>query len=128
MPMARVSIALVDSDMDIRRAVQLRLQAGPFDVRAYASGLAMLSEMARQVDCMIVRAEMVEIDGFELLYRLRARGWHGPAILMTNAASPALAAKATEAGFATVIDRPLVDDRMLHAVDEAIRAPTMTVA
>lgn len=122
MPPARLSVALIDSDMDVRRAVELRLRAGPFEVRAFASSCAMLANSGLQIDCVVVRDAMLEIDGFELLRRLRERGWPGPAILVTAAPSPALAAAAAHAGFATVIDRPLVDNLLLQAVDKATRA------
>lgn len=121
-PAARISVALIDSDMDVRRAVQLRLRAGLFEVRAFASGWAMLAENGPRTDCVVVRDRMTEIDGFELLRRLRDRGWQGPAVLVTSTPSRELAATAARAGFSSVIDRPLVDDLMLHAVDAATRA------
>ena len=117
----RMSVALIDTDIDIRRAVQLRLRAGLFDVRAYASGWAMLAEIGQRIECVVVRDRMAEIDGFELLRRLRDRGWRGPVILVTKTPSPELAAAATRAGFAAIIDRPLVDNLMLNAVAAATR-------
>lgn len=117
----RMSVALIDTDIDIRRAVQLRLRAGLFDVRAYASGWAMLAEIGQRTECVVVRDRMAEIDGFELLRRLRDHGWRGPAILVTKTPSPELAAAATHAGFAAVIDRPLVDNLILNAVAAATR-------
>lgn len=121
-PSARISVALIDSEMEVRRATELRLRAGPFDVRAFASGCAMLAKTGLPIDCVVIRDEMPEIDGFELLRRLRGRGWLGPAILVTNIPSPALAAAAADAGFATVIDRPLIDNLLWQAVDKATRA------
>jgi len=115
----RASVALIDGDIHVRRAVQLRLRAGLFDVRAYASGWAMLAEIEQRTDCVVVRDKMVEIDGFELLRHLRDRGWQGPAILITSTPSPELAATAAGVGFAAVLDRPLVDDLVLNAVAAA---------
>ena len=122
-----ISVALIDGDVNIRRAVQLRLRAGRFDVRAYASGWAMLAESELRADCVVVRDTMAEIDGFALLRHLRDRGWRGPAILLTKTPSLDLAAAAARAGFASVIDRPLVDDLMLNAVVAATR-PTPGIA
>ena len=127
-PATRISVALIDSDTEVRRAVQLRLGAGLFDVRAYASGMALLAEDGPRPDCVVMRDTMGEIDGFELLRRLRDRGWHGPAILLTNTPSLELAETAAGAGFATVIDRPLVDDVMLDAVGAATRTRPEIVA
>lgn len=121
---ARICVVLVDSDTDTRRAVQLRLRAGPCSVRAYASGWTMLADAAATgPECIVVRDTMIDIDGFELLRRMRDRGWHGPAILVTSAPSVELNRAAARAGFAAVVDRPLVDDVMLHAVDAATRTP-----
>ena len=119
---ARVSVVLVDSDTDTRRAVQLGLRAGAFNVRAYASGLAMLADVpAAGPDCIVVRDTMSEIGGFELLRQMRGRGWHGPAILLSSMLNPELAEAATCAGFVAVIDRPLVDNVVLNAVVAATR-------
>lgn len=120
-PPARMVVVLIDSNVEVRRAVQLRLRAGRFDVRAFASGWAMLAEEGLRADCVVIRDTMAEIDGFALLRRLRRRGWLGPAILATEAPRLGLAAMAAGAGFAAVVDRPLVDDLMLHAVEAATR-------
>lgn len=123
-PATRISVSLIDSDTEMRRAVQLRLRAGGFEARAYASGWAILADAATaRPDCIVVRDRMIDIDGFELLRRLRIGGWLGPAIMVTATPGPELTAAAKRAGFAAVVDRPLVDDLMLHAVNRAMRAP-----
>lgn len=117
---ARTLVVLVDSDTDNRRAVQLRLRAGRFEVRAYASGSTMLADAAAaSPDCLVVRDRMATCDGFAVLSQMRCRGWHGSAILMTDAPGVDLDAAAAHAGFRAVVDRPSVDDVLLHAVEAA---------
>lgn len=120
-PRPRVAVALIDSDMEVRRGIQLRLRAALFEVRAYASGRAMLVDDELRADCVVTRDEMEELGGFELLRCLRDRGWQGPAILLSSTPRLNLAATAARAGFHSVVDRPLVDDFMLHAVEAATR-------
>lgn len=121
---ARALVVLVDTDTDARRAVQLRLRASLFEVRAYASGSTMLADAtAGRPACLVVRDRMTECDGFAVLCQMRCRGWHGPALLITDARSFDLGAAAADAGFIAVIDRPLIDDQLLHAVEAATRTP-----
>ena len=78
---ARTLVVLVDSDTDNRRAVQLRLRAGRFEVRAYASGPTMLADVAASSPaCLVVRDRMAICDGFAVLRQMRCRGWHGSAM------------------------------------------------
>ena len=127
-PTARTMVALIDSKTDVRRAVQLRLQARQFDVRAYASGWNMLADEGQTVDCIVTRDRMVDIGGFELLRRLRARGWQGPAILVTDIPGLEFARLAAHRGFAMVVDRPLVDDLIVNAVEVVTRTSPEIVA
>lgn len=119
---AQICVVLIDSEADVRRAGQLQLRAGGFDVRAFASGNIMLANFGNlHIGCVVMRDEMIDLGGFELLRHLRERRWHGPAILLTRLVSTELAESAADAGFAALLDRPLVDDLMLQAVNAAVR-------
>lgn len=118
---ALIPISLVDDDIVLRRALQLLLRAAGYDVRAYASAEAFLADpRSRSIACLISEMQMVGIDGFTLLRRMRAGGWTGPAILITSAGGPDVVALATDEGFHAVLVKPFADRLMLDAVKSAV--------
>ncbi|MDX3910948.1 MAG: response regulator [Sphingobium sp.] len=100
-------LLLVEDDPGVRRSLQLLLRARGFDVRAYAAGAALLADpLANQACCFVADYSMDELDGLEVLTRLKSRGWAGPAILITAFPTPALKNRAMAAGFSVVLEKP----------------------
>ncbi len=100
-------LLLVEDDAGVRRSLQLLLRARGFDVRAYAAGAALLADpLAIQACCFVADYSMDELDGLEVLTRLKSRGWAGPAILITAFPTPALKDRAMAAGFSVVLEKP----------------------
>lgn len=117
----RISIALVDDDMVLRRRLQLLLRASDYDVRAYSTAETLLADPgSRASACLISDLHMPGMDGFTLLRRLRSGGWLGPAILITSSDDANLPAKATREGFHAVLLKPLADRIVLDAVRGAV--------
>jgi FixJ family two-component response regulator len=115
-------ILLVEDDPGVRRSLQLLLQANGFDVRAYASGAILLAdETSLDAACLVADYRMSDCDGVETLQRLRARGWAGPAILITAFSSADLTVSAKQAGFYTVLEKPLRKHRLLAVVEQLVR-------
>jgi len=82
-------------------------------------------EMARAArpDLLLLDIQLPEIDGFELLRRLRtdpAMG-HVPAIAVSAGAMPADIERALQAGFAAYLTKPLDLSELLHAVQQHLR-------
>ena len=103
----RPRILLVEDDSAVRRSLQLLLQARGYDVRAHASGITMLEDPAwLEAACMVADYRLEGPDGFEILSRLRAKGWAGPAVLITAYPSADLAQRAQAGGFSQVIEKP----------------------
>ncbi len=118
---ARASIALVDGDTTIRHARQLMLHAEGIDVRAYPGCAAALADPAAIAsDCVVADVDMGGIGGIDLLRLMRAKGWQGAGILLTDAIAPVLRMMAVDEGF--VVMRPVALDerRLLAAVNLAL--------
>lgn len=112
-------VMLVEDDPAVRRSLQLLLHARGFDVRSHATGPTLLADpMARTAACFIADYRMEDLDGIEVLSRLRESGWNGPAVLITAYPSTDLMARATTAGFDAVMDKPF---REYHLVDTLLR-------
>jgi FixJ family two-component response regulator len=119
---ARPKILLVENDSGERHSIQLLLQGRGYDVRAYAGGGQMLADpRSREAACLITNDRMEDPDGLAILRDLRALGWMGPAILITAFGTQQLTVAAHEAGFDTVLEKPLHDYLLLEAIDRTSR-------
>jgi FixJ family two-component response regulator len=117
----RARLLLVEDDPGVRRSLQLLLRGRGFEVRAYASGLALLADpTALGAVCLVADYRMPEIDGLLILRRLRELGWQGQALLITAFPSARLVDQAMAAGFSRVIEKPLVEAALVDAVQRAV--------
>jgi len=119
----RLRLLLVEDDPGVRRSLQLLLRGRGFEVRAYASGLALLADpTALEAACLVADFRMPEIDGLLILKRLRDLGWRGQALLITAFPSAGLVDQALAAGYSRVIEKPLVEAALVEAVERAVAA------
>ncbi len=120
----RPRVLLVEDDHGVRRSIQLLLRGRGLDVRAYASGAALLADpRALSAACLVADYRMPEMSGFDILRGLRDLGWRGPALLITGFHSAELVARARRAGFGHVVEKPLVDSVLVEAVERMTTQP-----
>ena len=113
----RLRLLLVEDDAGVRRSLQLLLCARGFDVRAYASGKALLADpLADSASCMVADFQLEETDGIEVLSSMRRRGWSGPAVLITAYPTADLTARALASGFDQVLEKPFRENALGDAV------------
>ncbi len=113
----RPRLLLVEDDAGVRRSLQLLFRARGFDVRAYANGTALLADpLSRDACCFVADYRLEEIDGIEVLSRLRDRGWTGPAVLITAFPSAGLTERASAQGFSQVLEKPFRENALADAV------------
>jgi FixJ family two-component response regulator len=104
----RPTILIAEDDPGVRRSLQLLLRGQGYDVKAYFEGHPLLDDaQSLSAACLITDYRLGTTDGLAVLSRLRSRGWQGPAILITAFPSAALTRQAEEAGFNTVMEKPL---------------------
>lgn len=110
-------ILISEDDAGVRRSLQLLLRSKGYNVRSYTSAKALLLDAgAHEGDCLVVDFRMPDIDGIAMLSALRDAGWTKPAILITGHYSARLAARALEAGFADVLEKPLGEHVLLRSI------------
>lgn len=118
----RPLVVVVNDDEAMRDALRFVLRLEGADVCTYADGAALLADaMLPAASCLVLNQHLPEMDGLELLARLRARGFAVPAILLTSAATPALRARAAAAGVLLVLEKPILDDTLVDAVAGVLR-------
>lgn len=118
----RPRILLAEDDSAVRRSLQLLLQARGYDVRAHASGRTLLDDpMCTGAACLVADYQLDELDGFEILSRLRSRGWNGPAVLITAYPTPDLQERATSQGFGAVIEKPFREGAVSETIARLLK-------
>jgi len=117
----RPRILLVEDDAGVRRSLQLLLQAKGFDVRAHATGGTLLSDpLSDGATCFIADYRMENLDGLQVMAKLRARGWTGPAILITAFPSAELTEQANMLGFDAIIEKPFREHIITDTVERLL--------
>ena len=103
-------ILLVDDDAAVRNALKFSLEMEGFSVRLDPTPEALLAEEELPAgSCLVIDYRMPEIDGLELVERLRSRGVTLPVFLISGRVTRSLRARASSLGISDVLEKPLSD-------------------
>ena len=112
-----VSIALVDDDPSVRRALPRLLRSAGYGTRAFASAQELLeSRFAQTAACLVLDVHLDRTNAFELLERLRADGVTAPVIFITAYDDNATRERARIAGAAAFLRKPFDGGALLDAI------------
>ena len=115
------TVHVIDDDDAARDSLAFLFRAADVDVRTYASATEFLAAApALAGGCVVTDVRMPQMDGLELLRRLRALDLALPVIVMTGHGDIPLAVEAMKAGAADFFEKPFSDDAMLAAVRRAL--------
>jgi two-component system, LuxR family, response regulator FixJ len=115
-------VHVIDDDAAARDALAFLLSSAKFSVRAYESAKAFLDAVpAIEGGCVVTDVQMPEINGLELLRRLKSRGIGWPVIVVTGQADVPVAIEAIKFGAVDFIEKPYDADVLLGAVQLALR-------
>jgi two-component system response regulator FixJ len=124
MATADIVVHIVDDEEAVRNSLAFLLATSGFAVRTHASAGAFL-EIAGSIKngCLVTDLRMPDIDGVDLLRRLKASGHMLPAIVVTGHGDVQMAVEAMKNGAIDFIEKPFADAVLLEliarAVDEA---------
>ena len=108
------TIFVVDDDPDVLLSLKFLLETEGFNVRTFASGPALLeSGLLTLVDCLIIDYRMPNMDGLDLVRRLRARDVSAPVVLITGRSNDDIQTKAAAYGVRHVVLKPHIDESLL---------------
>jgi two-component system response regulator FixJ len=112
------TVHVIDDDDAARDSLAFLLRTADVDVRTYPSATEFLAAASSGMKggCVVTDVRMPQIDGLELLRRLRALHLTMPVIVMTGHGDIPLAVEAMKAGAADFFEKPFSDDLMLAAV------------
>jgi PAS domain S-box-containing protein len=120
-PLVGMRVLAVDDDADTLEMLLLFLRRAGAEVLAAASATAALDALEHfRPDVLVADIGMPEVDGYELLRRVRAlgaeRGGLTPAIALTAYAGEADRTRALRSGFQTHLPKPVEPDALVNAI------------
>jgi two-component system, LuxR family, response regulator FixJ len=120
MPSDRV-VHVIDDDEAVRKSLAFLLGTAQVTVRSYESAVTFLANIAHvEHGCIITDVRMPEIDGLELLRRVKSLGVDLPVIVITGHGDVPLAVEAMKVGALDFLEKPFDDKAVLAAVYAAL--------
>jgi FixJ family two-component response regulator len=120
--MASTSIAVVDDDRHVCKALERLLRASGFSVHPHASGAAFLRALNRAApDCIVLDLHMPELSGFEAQIELNRRNVEIPVVVITGHDSAEARARAASNGACAYICKPIDAGELLRVIDSALK-------
>lgn len=117
-------VFVVDDDEGVRASTQALLEASGFSVRTFADAEQLLTAgTAKDAGCIILDQDLSGITGLEMLEALRSQGVRTPAIMVTSAATRLPAPRATDAGIAIVLRKPLAGEALEDWLNRVLPEP-----
>ena len=115
-------ISVVDDDDSVRESLDGLFRSVGFIAKVFASAEEFLnSDHLRTTDCLILDVRMPGMNGVELHRHLIANNFEMPVIFITAHGSDGeVRARALKNGALAYLDKPLSEDALLKAVDEAL--------
>ena len=115
------TIYVIDDDPALRESLEFLLGTSGFSVSTFDSALKFLQALpTRRGGCIVSDVRMPDIDGIELLRRIKAAGSTLPVIVMTGHGDIALAVEAMKLGATDFIEKPFDDSRLIAAIKSAL--------
>lgn len=120
--MANESVVhVIDDDEAARHSLEFLIDCAGLKVRPYESALAFLEAVPEmEHGCIVTDVRMPEMNGIELIGRLKALGIADPVIVITGHADVPMAIQAMKQGVADFIEKPFSDEAILNAIRSAL--------
>ena len=113
---------IVDDDPAVRDSLRLLLESHGFAVVAYENAQGLLNRRKLPAcGCLLIDVALPDLNGITLLGRLRARGSHLPAVMISGRVTPRLRTEAQEGGAMAVMEKPLSEGLLIDLVGEGLR-------
>lgn len=119
--MRKAKILLVDDDRNLLRVLDYHLSEAGFEVIPLSSPREALRRLDEGPDLLVTDLRMPEMDGLELLRRVRGQRPELPVIVLTAYGSIDRAVEAIRNGAADFLSKPFEKEEILHAIHKALQ-------
>jgi len=114
-------VYVIDDDQAMRDSLDFLLDAAGLKARLFESAVSFLEALpALGPGCIVSDVRMPNLDGLELLKRLRETNKSLPIIIMTGHGDIPLAVEAMKLGAIDFIEKPFEDDRLIGTIKAAL--------
>ena len=118
------TVAIVDDDASVRKALALLLTAYSFETATYGSAAEFLHSLRDQIPaCLIVDLQMPEMTGLELQQCLLHDGIRIPTIAITAYNEFGARERCEAVGALAFLQKPIQEDALVSAIKLAIAEP-----
>lgn len=115
-------IRIVDDDDSVRGSLTFMLTNEGYEVATYASARDfLLHKSDGEPGCLILDVKMPEMTGLELFIRLRESHYPWPIIFLTAHGDIEMAVHAVKYGAYDFVEKPIVPEKFLSLIDQALR-------
>lgn len=115
-------VHLIDDDAAVREALALLIGTVGLRVDSWADPLDFLARFDRQaIGAIVLDVRMPGIGGLALLQQLVAQGVDQPVIMLTGHGTVEMCRRAFKAGAAEFLEKPVDDELLLEALQNAVR-------
>ena len=115
------TVAVVDDEPDVLKAVARLLRSEGFSVATFSSPREFLDQLDPEAPgCLVLDMSMPGVSGLEVQQELEERGCVLPVIFLTGRADVPTTVRAMKGGAADFLTKPVEDEDLLAAVRRAI--------
>lgn len=115
------ALLIVEDDPDVMRALAFMADTRGYAVVGCGNATdALVATGAERFDCLIIDQNLPDMQGIDLLARLRKGGIDAPAILITTGPSDLLRRRSALAN-TPIVEKPLLDEMLFTQVDRLLR-------
>jgi len=116
-------VHVIDDDEGVRESLSFLFEMSGVTSKTHANPVEFL-ELAPQITfgCIVTDVRMPQMNGLELVRKLRERGVMLPVIVITGHGDVPLAVEAMKAGAVDFLEKPFKDEVLLDAVRHALEA------
>jgi len=115
-------ILIVEDDESLRRVLEIRLKGYNFDIYTAEDGLDGLAKFERyKPDLVLTDIKMPNMDGFELIGKLKKLNKNAIIIVMTAFSDVNIAVRAMKLGASDFLPKPFDKEYLKHVIDKALK-------
>lgn len=113
-------VYVIDDDKGVLDSTTFLLSALGYEPLGFDGAQGFADQAAALLPgCIVTDLRMPDMDGFELVAALRARGVAWPILMITSENGKALEMRASRSGFAALLHKPIDADLLAESLAEA---------
>jgi DNA-binding NtrC family response regulator len=111
----------MEDDLNVAKGLEMVLNEDGFDVNLAGTGeLAMEAFRQKRFDLLVADLRLPDIDGMEVIRRVRAQEPETEVIVITGYGTTATAVEAMKLGVSDFLPKPFTDDQIKSAIANAL--------